>query len=143
MVREATAAAPARRPFARDARRQSKRLQGSWRLAGLLRAERLRIVLVLAWVVSVVFAIVGPKMLGAATNQLFEGVIGGQLPAGVTQEQAVAALRAQGPGPPGRHAVGHDAHPGVGVDFGALGRTLGCWSPCTCSAPSSAGGSST
>ena len=36
-------------------------------------------------VVSVTFAILGPKILGDATNIIFEGVVSQQLPAGVTQ----------------------------------------------------------
>ena len=51
------------------------------------------------------FAVVGPKILGNATNILFEGVVSKQIPAGVTQEQAVAGLRAKGAGPHGRHAL--------------------------------------
>ena len=76
-------------------------------------------------VVSVVFAIIGPRMLGHATNQLFEGVIGGQLPPGITQEQAVAGLREQGQDRLADMLSGMDVTPGVGVDFGAIGVTLG------------------
>ena len=73
-------------------------------------------------IVSVSFAIIGPKILGNATNIIFEGVVGKQLPAGVTQEQAVAALRAQRPGPARRHAREHARRrPAQGIDFGALG----------------------
>ena len=39
-------------------------------------------------VVSVFFAILGPKILGDAINIIFDGVVGKQIPAGVTQEQA-------------------------------------------------------
>ena len=45
---------------------------------------------------SVFFAVIGPKFLGEATNIIFDGVVGQQIPAGVTQEQAVDALRATG-----------------------------------------------
>ena len=47
-------------------------------------------------VVSVTFAVIGPKILGNATNDIFAGVLCKQIPAGVTQEQVVAGLRAQG-----------------------------------------------
>ena len=63
---------------------KSKDFRGSFRrLLGELRPERRSssLVMVLA-IVSVVFAIVGPKILGNATNILFEGVVGKQLPAG-------------------------------------------------------------
>ena len=75
-------------------------------------------------VVSVTFAILGPKILGEATNLIFEGVISAQLPAGVTQDQVVAGLRAPGPGPARRHARRHDLTPGQGIDFDALARIL-------------------
>ena len=73
------------------------------RLLGRLRPERLLIaaVLVLA-VISVTLAILGPKILGEATNIIFEGAISAQLPAGATTEQVVAGLQAPGPGPAGR-----------------------------------------
>ncbi len=84
--------------------------------------RRSSLVIVLA-VVSVAFAVVGPKILGNATNVLFEGVVGKQMPAGVTQEQAVAALRAQRPGPARRHARrACTSRPAQGVDFAALGQ---------------------
>jgi ATP-binding cassette subfamily B multidrug efflux pump len=96
------------------------------RLLGWLRPERTKLAVVLALgVISVVFAIVGPRMLGHATNQLFEGVIGGQLPPGITQEQAMAGLREQGQGRLADMLSGMQVTPGVGVDFGAIGVTLG------------------
>ncbi len=36
-------------------------------------------------IVSVGFAIIGPKLLGNATNLIFEGWIGNQLPPGVIE----------------------------------------------------------
>ncbi len=64
------------------------------RIVGMLRPERARIVIVLLLaVVSVTFAVLGPKILGNAVNILYEGVISKKLPAGVTQAQAVAGLR--------------------------------------------------
>jgi len=95
------------------------------RLGGLLRRERLLIavVLVLA-VVSVAFMIVGPKILGNATNILFDGVISAQLPSGVTQEEAVDALRAKGQDTQADMLESMTIRPGQGVDFGALARTL-------------------
>ena len=67
------------------------------RLARRLRPERMviAVVLVLA-VVSVFFAVLGPWLLGQATNVIFAGVVGEQIPPGVSQEQAVAGLRARG-----------------------------------------------
>ena len=96
------------------------------RLMRWLRPERAKLAVVLALgIVSVVFAIVGPRMLGHATNQLFEGVIGGQLPPGITQEQAVAGLREQGQDRLADLLSGMRVTPGAGVDSGAIGATLG------------------
>jgi ATP-binding cassette subfamily B protein len=67
------------------------------RLLGRLRPERMIITAVmLLAVVSVFFAVLGPWLLGQATNVIFAGVIGKQLPPGASQEQAVEGLRAEG-----------------------------------------------
>ncbi len=95
------------------------------RLGGVLRAEAPRIVaVVLLAVVSVAFAIVGPRILGHAFNLLFEGAISAKLPAGATQQQVVAGLRAAGHSTQADMLSGMTLHPGEGVDFGAIGRTL-------------------
>jgi len=96
------------------------------RLMGWLRPERAKLVMVLALgMISVVLTIVGPRILGHATNVLFEGVIGGQLPPGITQEQAVADLRAEGQDRLADMLSAMRLTPGGGVDFGAIGATLG------------------
>ena len=41
-------------------------------------------------------AVAGPKILGTATDIIFDGVVGQQIPDGLTQQQAVDALRASG-----------------------------------------------
>ena len=93
------------------------------RLLRRLRPERLiiAVVLVLA-VVSVFFAVLGPWLLGRATNVIFGGVIGKQLPPGVSKEQAVAGLQAQG------QTQQADMLSSMtltnGVDFVALGRII-------------------
>ncbi len=95
------------------------------RLLGVLRPERLVIGTVVALsVVSVTLMVLGPKALGNGTNLIFEGVIGKQLPAGVTQEQAVAALRAKGQGRFADMLAAMHVIPGQGIDFTALGRIL-------------------
>ena len=75
-----------------------KNLKGSFlRLAGTLRPEAPRIALVIALaILSVTCAVVGPKILGNATDIIFDGVVSQQIPAGLTQQQAVDALRASG-----------------------------------------------
>jgi len=95
------------------------------RLAGELRPERtLLIVVVLLAVAGVAFAVVGPKILGHATNILFEGVVNTQIPAGTTKAQAIAGLRDQGQDRIADMLQSMTLNPGQGVDFGALARTL-------------------
>ncbi len=100
------------------------------RLLGELRPERPKIagVIVLA-VISVAFSIVGPKILGNATNILFEGILGRQLGerglTGVPMDQVIAGLRQAGQGTYADMLSSMHVVPGVGVDFGALTSILG------------------
>ena len=90
-----------------------------------LRPERVRLVaVVVLGVASVVLAVVGPKLLGTATDVLFEGVVGSMLPAGISQADAVAGLRAQGQGQLADMVSGMQVVPGQGVDFDRLGSIL-------------------
>ena len=73
---------------------------------------------------SVVLAVLGPKILGNATNIIFSGMVSSQLPEGVTQQQAEAALRAQGNTSLADMISSMTLTPGAGVDFTALARTL-------------------
>ncbi|MEO8827303.1 ABC transporter ATP-binding protein [Lapillicoccus sp.] len=100
-------------------------LPSAKRLLRRLRPERSRvgIVLVLA-VVSVALTAIGPKILGAATNLIFEGFIGRRLPAGATQDQVVAGLRAQGDTKQADLISGMNLVPGQGIDFTRLGQIL-------------------
>jgi ATP-binding cassette subfamily B multidrug efflux pump len=99
-----------------------KNFKGSFgRLIGTLRPEASRIIIViLLAVLSVSCSVVGPKILGNATDILFEGVVGKQLPADVTKEQAVAALRASGETRQADLLASMNVTPGSGVDFTAL-----------------------
>ena len=95
------------------------------RLLGLLGPERLLIVAVLGLaVVSVTLAILGPKVLGEATNLIFEGAISAQLPAGTTTDQVVSGLRAQGQDQLADMLSTMTLTPGQGIDFGALAQIL-------------------
>ncbi|HET9022769.1 MAG TPA: ABC transporter ATP-binding protein [Ornithinibacter sp.] len=74
---------------------------------------------------SVTLNAIGPKILGGATDLIFAGVFGSQIPAGVTQEQAVSALRARGEDRVADMLAAMDhVVPGQGIDFDALGRVL-------------------
>lgn len=95
------------------------------RLLGRLRPHRLAVtaVLVLA-VASVVMSVIGPRLMGHATNIIFDGVIGRQLPEGLTKDQAVEGLRAAGQNQFADMVSGMDVVPGVGIDFSAVGQVL-------------------
>jgi len=96
------------------------------RLLVRLRPERLQLVIALfLGVTSVGFTVAGPKILGNATNVLFNGVLGKQLKAGVTKEQAIALLRAHGQSQIADMVAGMNITPGKGVDITQLGRLLG------------------
>ncbi|MGY2121604.1 ABC transporter ATP-binding protein [Nocardia gipuzkoensis] len=95
------------------------------RLLRRLTPERFHVGLIIALViVSVVLNTLGPYILGKATNLVFDGVVGKQLPPGVTKDQAIEALRAEGDDTFADMLGAMDVVPGVGVDFGAVGRVL-------------------
>jgi ABC-type multidrug transport system fused ATPase/permease subunit len=73
---------------------------------------------------GIAIGVIGPRILGHATDLLFNGVIGRRLPAGITKEQAIAAARARGDNTFADLLSGMHVVPGVGVDFAAVGRTL-------------------
>jgi ATP-binding cassette, subfamily B, multidrug efflux pump len=96
------------------------------RLLGRLRPEMVKLVIsLMLGVISVGFIITGPKILGNATNILFNGVVSAKLPAGVTQQQAEAMLRLRGQSQIADMISGMNLTPGAGVDLNALGRVLG------------------
>ncbi|RFA19385.1 ABC transporter ATP-binding protein [Subtercola boreus] len=95
------------------------------RLVGRLRPERMLIGVVTALaIVSVALSVLGPKMLGTATNIIFAGILSKQLPAGETQEQVIANLRASGDGAQADLLGGVTLTPGSGIDFSQLGTVL-------------------
>jgi ATP-binding cassette subfamily B protein len=96
------------------------------RLVGLLRPEAWRITAsILLAIGSVALSVVGPKMLGRATTEIFTGFIAGRLPAGASVDQVVAGLRARGEGRQADMLAGMDGLvPGQGIDFSAIGDIL-------------------
>ncbi|MFI9837311.1 ABC transporter ATP-binding protein [Nonomuraea sp. NPDC051941] len=94
-------------------------------LLRLLRPERTLLAVVLALgTASVALTVTGPKILGHATDLIFAGIIGAQLPAGATKEQAVAGLRARGQGTFADLVSSMNVVPGQGIDFTALAQVL-------------------
>ena len=75
-------------------------------------------------IAGIAIGVIGPRILGHATDLLFNGVIGRELPAGITKEQAIEAARARGDDTFADLLSGMNVVPGHGVDFDAVGRTL-------------------
>ena len=95
------------------------------RMVGLLGVHRISLVVVaLAAVGTVVLAVAAPKVLGQATNVIFEGVVSTMLPAGTTKAQAIEALRARGMDDFATMLSAMDVVPGAGIDYTRLGRIL-------------------
>ena len=96
------------------------------RLIGLLKPHAVAFILVsILGAIGVVLAVIAPKVLGEATNIIFEGVIssslGAQFPAGTSQEVVVETLRAAGQTDLANMVSAmRDFTVGAGVDFDAL-----------------------
>lgn len=91
------------------------------RVAGLLRPQRVRTLLVLALtVVSVALTSVGPRILGHATDLVFRGLIGARLPEGMSKGEAVRWLRERGDAEVADMVAAMEVVPGQGVDFLSL-----------------------
>ncbi|MGX1703621.1 ABC transporter ATP-binding protein [Microbacterium sp. NPDC055357] len=96
------------------------------RLIGLLRPHAVAFTLVsFLGAVGVVLAVIAPKVLGEATNLIFEGFVSlslaGQFPVGTPQADVVAALDAAGQGDIANMVRAMDDFAvGAGVDFDSL-----------------------
>jgi ATP-binding cassette subfamily B protein len=96
----------------------------SRRLLRTLAPERPRIIAALLLAaVSVCLSVLGPKILGHATDLIFNGVINKQL-TGTTQAEAVAQARADGNGKLAEMLSAMHLNPGHGIDFGHVGEVL-------------------
>ncbi len=88
------------------------------RLFNMLRPERpLLIVALLLGITGVALAVIGPKILGEATDVIFSGVVGKQLPPGISKEAAVEGIRASGNGTLADMVAAMNVVPGQGIDF--------------------------
>jgi ATP-binding cassette subfamily B protein len=95
------------------------------RLLGHLAPERMILILVvLLAVVGIMMNVLGPKILGMATDVIFTGVLGKNLPSGATKEQVIAASRAQGNNKFADMLERLNVIPGQGIDFWLLGQYL-------------------
>lgn len=73
---------------------------------------------------GIAIGVIGPRILGHATDLLFDGVIGRGLPAGLSKEEAIAAARARGDDSLADLLSGMNVVPGDGIDFTAVAHTL-------------------
>ncbi|WP_142195510.1 ABC transporter ATP-binding protein [Streptomyces calvus] len=97
----------------------------SKRLLAQFRPERLTLYGLLACVVlSVALSVIGPKILGHATDLVFAGIVGREMPQGASKEQVLDAMRERGDGDVADMLRGTDFTPGEGIDFTAVGNVL-------------------
>ena len=91
------------------------------RLLGLLAPYRVAWTFVLLMNAgSVVLSVYAPRVMGRAMDVIFSGVVSRQLPAGMDQDEAVAAMRAAGQDRFAEMAEAMTLTPGQGIDFDRL-----------------------
>ncbi|HET7501936.1 MAG TPA: ABC transporter ATP-binding protein [Kofleriaceae bacterium] len=95
------------------------------RLIGQLAPDRTGLIAVIAFgLSSAALSVSGPRILGGALDVIFEGFLGSRFPAGMTKDQALAALRAGGHDRMADMASRQNFTPGHGIDLAALGHIL-------------------
>ncbi|MFD9539473.1 ABC transporter ATP-binding protein [Streptomyces sp. NPDC060022] len=119
-------AGPGGRMMAGGPTERSMDFKGSGkRLLSRFSREKASLYLMLgACTLSVALSVVGPKILGGATDLIFAGVVGRQMQEGTTKEQAIDGLREQGSGGLADMLSGVGFTPGEGIDFSAVGNVL-------------------
>jgi ATP-binding cassette subfamily B protein len=95
------------------------------RLIATLRPEWLKSsIAILVAITGTIFAVIGPRLLGEATNLVSAGFVSAQYPATVTKEQIIAQLRAEGDDQRADMLSAMPLTPGQGIDFSALASIL-------------------
>jgi ATP-binding cassette subfamily B protein len=95
------------------------------RLVGRLSPQRGRVGAVIGLaVLSVALTVLGPRLLGRATDIIFTGFLSSRLPAGSTRADAVAAARAAGDDQLAQMLAAIPLAPGTGIDLTALAQVL-------------------
>ncbi|MFI1502035.1 ABC transporter ATP-binding protein [Streptomyces platensis] len=121
----APAAGPARMMGGQPTEKSMDFKGSGTRLLAQMRPERgIMTVALLLGALSVALTVVGPKVLGHATDLIMAGIIGRQLPGRLTSDQAADALRAHGQDGLADMIGAMPVHPGHGIDFGAVGQVL-------------------
>ena len=105
---------------------KSKNFKGSLRrLVAEIRPERNTLATVLILITSsVTIGAFGPKILGRATNEIFNGFIGQKLPLGLSKDQVVAGLRAKGETTQADMLARSSVVPGHGMNFTSIAHFL-------------------
>jgi ATP-binding cassette subfamily B multidrug efflux pump len=97
----------------------------SKRLLGMLRPQRFLVSMVLLLgIASVTLSVIAPRLLGHATDIIFDGIVGKSLPAGVSKAEIVDQLRARGETNRAQMLASMDVIPGQGIDFTRLAHVL-------------------
>ena len=95
------------------------------RLVDRLLRQRIMVWGVVAFgVVATTMSVIGPKVLGHATDIVFTGFLNGQFPDGATKAEVVAQLRSEGNDKLASLVSSVDLQPGAGIDFTSLGWVL-------------------
>jgi len=107
----------------------ARRAKAFWpsakRLMSLFRTEKLGLAVVAVMVLAaVVFNVWAPRVLGRAMDVIFGGVLSAQMPGGLSREQVIDGLRAQGEDQAAEMLSGMAFTPGEGIDFTELGRLI-------------------
>lgn len=112
-------------PAAPPSEKPQQFIKSMRRLIREMGPERMRfgVVLVIS-IIGIGISVAAPLIMGRATDILFSGFIGRQLPAGATNAQAVETLRGDGQNTFADMVSSMQVVPGVGIDFTALTRII-------------------
>lgn len=91
------------------------------RLFALLKPQLFFLILIIVFaILSTIFMVISPRVLGSATNVIFEGVIGKEMQEGTTKEDAIKMLKESGQDQIAEMIGPMNITPGKGVDFNKL-----------------------
>lgn len=109
-----------------QAPQKPKDFKGSFRrLARRLVLERALVWLIVGFgTVATVMSVLGPRILGHATDIVFNGFMSSQFPAGSSKAEIVAGLKEKGDGRIASMIQSMDLNPGGGINFTSLGWVL-------------------
>ncbi|MGW9738401.1 ATP-binding cassette, subfamily B, multidrug efflux pump [Micrococcus sp. 140720015-1] len=95
------------------------------RLLGLFRPEPAGLAVVAVMVlIAVVLNVWAPHVLGRAMDVIFGGLVSREMPAGLSRDQVIEGLRAQGETQAAEMLSGMAFTPGAGIDFAELARLI-------------------